>query len=353
VKKLLLCVDDERVVLEGIRSQLKRYLSRDIQLELAESAEDALEILEEYNPRPQDFPLILTDHIMPGMKGDQLLIQIHQRFPQTIKILLTGQADAHSVANALNSGGLYRYITKPWEEQDLMMTVQEGLDSFETHWELEEKNSVILRDREAFHRFVPKAFLDWLIGPDMEYSQIQGGVHRNIDLTLAVIDIHRFKELSSTQSPAQSFLFLENLFQGFTLAITENQGLIEKYMGDCILALFPEPQLALQAARTIRSQLRILNHNRSEENLESLEIGVGIHHGPVVICILGGQHQLQTSVLGEAVNKAFQLEAYTREQETDVLLSQEAYEKLSDSQGLVGFDIPTRIYRDTLANIEE
>ncbi len=64
------------------------------------------------------------------MKGDELLIQIHERYPQALKIFLTGQADAHAVGNAVNCANLYRYIPKPWDDADLKLTVIEALYTY-------------------------------------------------------------------------------------------------------------------------------------------------------------------------------------------------------------------------------
>jgi diguanylate cyclase (GGDEF)-like protein len=77
---------------------------------------------------------------MRGMKGDTLLVQLHSLYPKTLKIMLTGQADAESVANVVNSAALYRYIAKPWDEGDLILTVTEALRRFQQDRQLAEQN---------------------------------------------------------------------------------------------------------------------------------------------------------------------------------------------------------------------
>jgi adenylate cyclase len=332
LKQLLLCVDDERVVLEGIRSQIKRYLPRSIQLELAESAEDALEILEEYSPAPQGFPMIITDHIMPGMKGDQLLINIHQRFPHTIKILLTGQADAHSVGNALNQGGLYRYISKPWEEQDLMMTITGGLERFENHWEIESKTQLIKEDKEAFFRFVPEKFLTWMGEQSQDYQHLSSGLHSTVDLAVMFLDIRSFTTLCELMENDDIFAFLEDLFTGFGQEIYEHEGLIEKYMGDAILALFNSSERAVNAARGIQKQLIKLNEIRNQQGKVQIKVGIGIHSGEVIIGTLGDEYRLQTTVLGDCVNIAARLEELTKEHGTGILISERVRQSLKDPE---------------------
>ena len=73
---------------------------------------------------------MIADQIMPGMKGVELLEKVHRRSPQTIKILLTGQAGLDAVVDAINRAGLNQYIPKPWDEPDLRLTVENLLSRY-------------------------------------------------------------------------------------------------------------------------------------------------------------------------------------------------------------------------------
>ena len=128
-QKVILCVDDERLVLVSLKAQLKKNLGDAYSIEMAESGEDGLSIVEEIMKEGHDLPLVISDQIMPGMKGDDFLIRLHGLLPATRTIMLTGQANADAVGNALNRARLYRYISKPWDETDLMMAVNAALDS--------------------------------------------------------------------------------------------------------------------------------------------------------------------------------------------------------------------------------
>lgn len=139
-KQSIICVDDERIVLISLRDQLTRYLGSNFNIELAESAEEALEIFEELQAEDFEIPLLITDQIMPGMKGDELLIEIHSQYPKTLKILLTGQASGEAVGNAVNLANLYRYIAKPWDEADLKLTVAEAIRSYFQEKQVTEQN---------------------------------------------------------------------------------------------------------------------------------------------------------------------------------------------------------------------
>ncbi|HBB31593.1 MAG TPA: hybrid sensor histidine kinase/response regulator [Cyanobacteria bacterium UBA9273] len=139
----IVCVDDETVILESFTEQLKRNLGSAYEIEAAESGEEALEIFAELQEEGIEIALIVSDHIMPGMKGDELLSKIHARYPQTLKIMLTGQADAQAVGNAVNKAKLYRYIGKPWDETDLILTVKEALRSYQQEQQLAKQNEML------------------------------------------------------------------------------------------------------------------------------------------------------------------------------------------------------------------
>ncbi|HIK29846.1 MAG TPA: response regulator [Oscillatoriales cyanobacterium M59_W2019_021] len=147
-RKAIVCVDDERIVLSSLRDQLAQQVGNEYDIELAESGEEALEIFEECQADNIEIPLIITDQIMPGIKGDELLIKIHQSYPKTLKILLTGQADADAVGNAVNNANLYRYISKPWDVADLNLTAIEALRSYDRDRQLAEQNEILQKINE-------------------------------------------------------------------------------------------------------------------------------------------------------------------------------------------------------------
>lgn len=142
-KPTIVCVDDEMIVLNSLRHQLRRFLGSDYQIEIAESGSEVLEVLEELSEDEVEVPLIICDQIMPGMKGDQLLATIHRQYPQMLNILLTGQADVTAVGNAVNLANLYRYMAKPWSEHDLKLTVMEALRRYFQDQKLAEQNELL------------------------------------------------------------------------------------------------------------------------------------------------------------------------------------------------------------------
>ncbi|HBB36372.1 MAG TPA: diguanylate cyclase [Cyanobacteria bacterium UBA9273] len=129
-KQVIVCVDDETTVLRSLKTELKKAIGNDYYIEIAEGGEEALELISELLDEADEVPLVISDYIMPDMKGDELLKRIHQLSPKTVKIMLTGQADLEAVTNAINYAKLYRYIPKPWQSEDLRLTVTEAIYSY-------------------------------------------------------------------------------------------------------------------------------------------------------------------------------------------------------------------------------
>ena len=111
VKPPILIVDDESDILFS----LKGLLRRDFELYTAESGEQAIEILKQHTVH-----VIMTDQRMPGMSGVELMKHAKVEHPDAVRIVFTGYADIKAVVEAINSGGLYRYITKPWDPDELI-----------------------------------------------------------------------------------------------------------------------------------------------------------------------------------------------------------------------------------------
>ncbi|MDM8530459.1 response regulator [Anaerolineales bacterium HSG25] len=126
-KKAILCVDDEEIVLISLRDQIQNYFGDSYIYEMAESADEALEVIEELDENEVEILIIVSDWLMPNMKGDEFLIRVHEKFPRIVKVMLTGQADEAAVDRAKKHANLYRYIAKPWDETELINTLKSGL----------------------------------------------------------------------------------------------------------------------------------------------------------------------------------------------------------------------------------
>ncbi|RKZ53764.1 MAG: response regulator [Candidatus Parabeggiatoa sp. nov. 3] len=126
-KKAILFVDDEKTVLTSLKGQIKKQFGSTYQYEIAESADEAWEVIEELNEDGIEIMVIVTDWLMPQVKGDEFLVQVHEKFPNIVKVMLTGQADDDAVERARQEANLHRCLRKPWDEQELIDTIRSGI----------------------------------------------------------------------------------------------------------------------------------------------------------------------------------------------------------------------------------
>ncbi|MEX2590394.1 MAG: hybrid sensor histidine kinase/response regulator [Chitinophagales bacterium] len=150
-KPNILYVDDEPNNLTGFKASFRR----DYKIFTAESAEEAMELLKE-----EDFEVIISDQRMPGMSGVEFFEAIKDDYPQPVRMLLTGYSDIESVIKAINEGNVYRYITKPWEEQDLKLTIDNALEFYKAKNDLRQRNIELEKAYNELEKFVYSASHD-------------------------------------------------------------------------------------------------------------------------------------------------------------------------------------------------
>ena len=126
--KAILCVDDEKIILDSLKSQIKRKFGNRYACEIATCADEAMEIIEELNDEGVSIIVIVSDWLMPGVKGDEFLVNVHKRFPSIVKLMITGHADSAAIENAKINANLYECINKPWEEEDLYRIIETALE---------------------------------------------------------------------------------------------------------------------------------------------------------------------------------------------------------------------------------
>jgi len=120
MKDTILLVDDEKSILNSI---IRLFLNEKYEILTAASGKEALQIMEE-----NDVSLIISDHRMPEMTGVEFLSLAKDIAPDAIRIMLTGYADLEASINAINEGEVYRFITKPWNDEELLITVKRALE---------------------------------------------------------------------------------------------------------------------------------------------------------------------------------------------------------------------------------
>jgi len=152
-KGIILCVDDEPGVLSTLKEQLLSDFQGTHDVMTATSGEEALAFVEAARSEHEIIELIITDQMMPNMKGDEFLKRVHHVLPDTMKILLTGHAGLDSAIKAINEGGLNRYIEKPWNAEAMRDDIKGLIGKFRQNLE----NQYMLNNLEARIRELSKA----------------------------------------------------------------------------------------------------------------------------------------------------------------------------------------------------
>ncbi|MCS6789483.1 MAG: response regulator [Bacteroidia bacterium] len=127
-KKRILCVDDEKVVLNTLMGQLYQTFGNKYLYESFTSAEEAEEFIDEVYAEGENVDLIICDWLMPRVKGDEFLVRVHRRFPEVALIMLSGQANPEAVERAQKDANILAFVAKPWDKEQLMQLIQKALE---------------------------------------------------------------------------------------------------------------------------------------------------------------------------------------------------------------------------------
>ncbi|HRP70895.1 MAG TPA: adenylate/guanylate cyclase domain-containing protein, partial [Turneriella sp.] len=210
--------------------------------------------------------------------------------------------------------GLADYINKLQNERKDLI-----LDKLESRLEM----------MESVSRFVPERFLDFLGKKDI--SDISIGEATQRDMTLMFVDIRKFTTLSEHMTVEENFHFLNAYLQRMGPSIHRHRGIIDKFIGDAIMALFPDdPEDALKAAIGMMQELKIYNDHRAQSHYDALQIGIGLHYGSLMLGTVGSSDRMDTTVIGDTVNLAARIESVTKIFKAPIILSDFVYKKLAD-----------------------
>ena len=128
-KPYIICVDDDKSILISLKAQLNHYLDKDFQFEFAECAEEAWEVINELKASDKAIAVIISDWIMPRIKGDEFLISVHEKYPEIVKLMLTGHAEEDAIKRATKDANLVACLGKPWDIDELINIIRTNVSS--------------------------------------------------------------------------------------------------------------------------------------------------------------------------------------------------------------------------------
>lgn len=181
----------------------------------------------------------------------------------------------------------------------------------------------------AYSRFVPTDFITFLHRDDI--TQVLLGDQTKTEMSVMFCDIRSFTELSESMTPEETFKFLNAYLKRVGPIIRNNNGFIDKFMGDGIMALFPlNPEDAVLAAVQMQSAVMEYNVLRTKSNYKPIQIGIGIHVGNLMLGTIGEANRMDATVISDAVNLASRLEGLTKIYGAPILISDATFQRIKN-----------------------
>lgn len=195
---------------------------------------------------------------------------------------------------------------------------------------------------KAYERFVPRQFLKLLNKKSVVDIQLGDQVEKEMSVLFS--DIRGFTTLSEQMTPQENFKFINSYLGQMTPIIGQYHGFIDKYIGDAIMALFPDVDNAVKAAIEMLETLRHYNQGRRRACYQPIKIGIGLHAGHLMLGTVGGTNRMDGTVIADAVNLASRIESMTKVYGASLLISEEIYARLHNaSQYAIRFIARVRV----------
>ena len=318
----ILVVDDETDLEMLIKQKFRRQI-REQQYEFT-FASDGNEALAKIEQQP-DTDIVLSDINMPGMDGLTLIGKLSEANPLTKSIIVSAYGDMENIRTAMNRGA-YDFLCKPVNFEDLDVTIQK---TFRYVTQLRETVTAI-RENNILKMYVDKNVLNFMSSREFESSLL---LSENIDATVAFIDICNFTAITEKEPANVVVKLLNRYFDVMVKEIIAQDGYIDKFMGDAIMAIFRgEYHLdrAIEASLAVRKQIEKLP--QLEEGLSFLpKLSIGINSGEMISGNIGSANlrRLDYTVIGDTVNTAQRLQSTAKEGQ--IIISEDSYKIVKDS----------------------
>ncbi|MEL6589833.1 MAG: response regulator, partial [Bacteroidota bacterium] len=306
----ILIVDDEIINQKVLNNHLQ---SKEYQLIFASNGEEALDLIQ-HSPA---FDLVLLDVMMPRMSGYEVCEQIREHhLPSELPVIMvTAKNQVVDLVQGLQVGA-NDYLTKPFTKAEFLARVQTQLD--------------LQRIFSVTSKFIPNAFIRAL-GLE-RITEVNLGDHTQQDVSVMFTDIRAYTTLSETMTPEENFRFVNSFIGRMGPKIQDRGGFINQYLGDAIMAIFPqEPAMALDAAIAMQLSLQEYNELRLQKKRIPIRMGVGIHSGSLIMGIIGDAQRLDAATISDTVNTASRIESLTKYFGASILLTGDTLDQIPNA----------------------
>ena len=316
----ILVADDESD-LEILIKQKFRQKIRDQKYEFifALNGKEALEKIQQH----PDVEMVLSDINMPEMDGLTFLTKLSESSPLIKTVMVSAYGDMDNIRTAMNRGA-FDFVTKPVNFEDLELTMEKTIQHIK---QLRETLKAI-KENNILKMYVDESVLNFMGSREYEASIM---ANETIEASVAFIDICSFTSISEKEKPDTVIQLLNNYFDVIAKEINAKNGLIDKFMGDCVMAVFKGSfhlDRAIEACLSVRSKIAALP--AANQNFSPL-VSIGINSGEMISGNIGSVslRRLDYTVIGDSVNTAQRLQSAALC--SQILINEASYEKVKQS----------------------
>ncbi|MGN6539539.1 MAG: response regulator [Ginsengibacter sp.] len=318
----ILVVDDETDLEVLIKQKFRRQIrEQKYEFTFASDGNDALKKLEQH----PDTEIVLSDINMPGMDGLTLIGKLSEDNPLIKSIIVSAYGDMENIRTAMNRGA-YDFLCKPVNFEDLDVTIQKTMRYVNQLRETVEA----IRENNILKMYVDKNVLNFMNSREFESSLL---LSENIEGSVAFIDICNFTAITEKEPADVVVKLLNRYFDVMVKEIIAQDGYIDKFMGDAIMAIFRGKyhlDRAIEACLAVRKQIEKLP--QLAEGLSFLpKLSIGINSGEMISGNIGSANlrRLDYTVIGDTVNTAQRLQSVAKQGQ--IVISEDSYQKVKDS----------------------
>jgi adenylate cyclase len=316
----ILVADDEADLEMLIKQKFRRQIrEHQYAFVFAVNGQDALDKLKEHT----DVVLVLSDINMPEMDGLTLISKLNEYSPLIKAVVVSAYGDMDNIRTAMNRGA-YDFLTKPVNFEDLELTIEKTIK----HVNQLRETLKAIKENNILRMYVDETVLNFMSRQEFESSLLQS---ETIEATVAFIDICNFTSISENESPDTVVGLLNNYFDVMVKEIIAQNGYVDKFMGDAIMAVFKGDyhlDRAIDACLQVRKQIGKLPQ---PENLAFLpQLAIGINCGEMISGNIGSGtlRRLDYTVIGDSVNTAQRLQSVAKDGQ--IVISDTSYQKVKE-----------------------
>jgi adenylate cyclase len=319
----ILVVDDETDLELLIKQKFRRKIRENIyEFVFAQNGEEALERLTEH----PDMDIILSDINMPVMDGLVLLTRLPEANPIVKAVMVSAYGDMQNIRMAMNRGA-FDFVCKPVDFEDLDLTMEKTVN----HVNQVRETIKAIKENNILKMYVDENVLNFMTHQEFENSLVANEV---LEATVMFVDICGFTAITENVPANTVVKIINSLFDKIVKEVIAQQGHVDKFMGDAVMAVFRSKyhlDRAIDAALAVREQLKSVEEIVAGDKVFKAQVAIGINSGEMVSGNIGSASlkRLDYTVIGDAVNLAQRLQSTAKAGQ--IVITEDVYNQAKES----------------------